>query len=452
MNFVLEQSNQLLFPSGGLALVAMLFNQTHLAKRIKNSSLKPIGNRKPSKTSNPQIGNADVLKTYMGLIAQGKTDYESIDLYREDTVFQTLLNTMTVPSAETLRQRLDSAPDSWNQILTEESLSLLRQHDVGLSPCVRDLIPLDIDVSPFDNSQTKKEGVSRTYKGMDGYAPIFAYLGDGEGYLVGLELREGKRHSQCDQGAFIRDAIRNAKRLTDRLLVRLDSGHDSKDTVEICLDEKVDFIIKRNLRREDPQEYLNYALSDPSCKQFSSRDGKISYRGSMNKELILSTGKTVSVRMVYEVVERFWDASGQMLLEHDVEVSCYYTSLTDDEDTVIRLYEEHGTSEQYHSELKTDLDLERFPSGKFSTNALILHIGMFVYNALRLIGQQGLDSGYYPLKKKKRQKRLRIKTVMQNLITIAVKLVSHARRLRLVFGKHSRFFKVYQYLYGILRC
>lgn len=60
----------------------------------------------------PRIGNADVLKTYVGLIAQGKTDYESIDLYRVDEFFQSLLNITTVPSAETLLQRLDIAPDS----------------------------------------------------------------------------------------------------------------------------------------------------------------------------------------------------------------------------------------------------------------------------------------------------------------------------------------------------
>jgi len=43
---------------------------------------------------------------------------------------------------------------------------------------------LDIDVTPFDNSGTKKEGVSRTYKGMDGYAPIFAYLGEEGTYRI----------------------------------------------------------------------------------------------------------------------------------------------------------------------------------------------------------------------------------------------------------------------------
>lgn len=30
---------------------------------------------------------------------------------------------------------------------------------------------------PFDNSQSKKEGVSCTYKGVNGYAPMAAYLG-----------------------------------------------------------------------------------------------------------------------------------------------------------------------------------------------------------------------------------------------------------------------------------
>lgn len=47
----------------------------------------------------------------------------------------------------------------------------------------------DMDVSPFDNSKTSKEGVSWTYKGCDGCAPMFAYIGR-EGYLARLELRD----------------------------------------------------------------------------------------------------------------------------------------------------------------------------------------------------------------------------------------------------------------------
>jgi hypothetical protein len=50
---------------------------------------------------------------------------------------------------------------------------------------------VDIDVSPLDNSGSHKEGVSRTYKGHDGYAPIFSYIG-AEGYMLDCELREGR--------------------------------------------------------------------------------------------------------------------------------------------------------------------------------------------------------------------------------------------------------------------
>ncbi len=41
----------------------------------------------------------------------------------------------------------------------------------------------------------KKEGVSRTYDGVDGYAPTAAYLGR-EGYCLAFELRKGKQHCQ----------------------------------------------------------------------------------------------------------------------------------------------------------------------------------------------------------------------------------------------------------------
>ena len=50
-------------------------------------------------------------------------------------------------------------------------------------------VPVDIDVTPMDNSKSKKEGVSRTYKGFDGYAPMMAYIGT-EGYAINFELRE----------------------------------------------------------------------------------------------------------------------------------------------------------------------------------------------------------------------------------------------------------------------
>lgn len=37
-------------------------------------------------------------------------------------------------------------------------------------------VALDLDAFTMDNSDTRKEGVARTYQGFDGYAPISAYL------------------------------------------------------------------------------------------------------------------------------------------------------------------------------------------------------------------------------------------------------------------------------------
>ena len=58
---------------------------------------------------------------------------------------------------------------------------------------------------------------------------------------------------------------------------------------------------------------------------------------------------------------------------------------------VIELYCNHATHEQFHSEFKTDMDLERLPSGKFDTNYLVCQLAAVAMNLLRLIGQNTLN-------------------------------------------------------------
>jgi len=94
-------------------------------------------------------------------------------------------------------------------------------------------------------------------------------------------------------------------------------------------------------------------------------------------------------------------------------------------ETIIELYHDHGTSEQYHSELKHDMDIERLPSGKFNVNELYLMIGMNAYNVLQFIGQSAKAiKSAIPIKN--RSLRMRLGKVIQNIIGIAIKYVSHA--------------------------
>jgi predicted DNA-binding protein (UPF0251 family) len=141
------------------------------------------------------------------------------------------------------------------------------------------------------------------------------------------------------------------------------------------------------------------------------------------------------VRVVYQVIERTSRADGQIMLTPETVVQTFWTSLDLDEQEIIGLYKAHGTSEQFHSEIKTDMDLERLPSGNFDTNALVLELAILAYNILRIIGQESLKKDDVAIKRGVKRRRLR--TVIQNLITIASHVVKHARQVYINLGQSN---------------
>lgn len=432
IRYLLEQSDETLTTHSGLALVGLLLSKTKLQKRLDRLLLPDRGE--------PDISNFDVASSYLGLLCQGKSDFDHIEPFRRDDFFSQSLGIETVPSSPTLRQRLNiGGVTGWGKVVIEESVKLLGTLRAQVTPCLRKLVPLDLDVTPFDNSGTKKEGVSHTYKGMDGYSPIFAYLGE-EGYGVNVELREGKEHSQNGTPLFLEKAIENARRVTDsNLLIRMDSGFDSLDNIKVCIKKQSDYIIKRNLRKESKEGWL--MIAQRHGYWIEERTGKTVYRG----DIFEKRGLKEPLRLVFEVIKRTIDAKGQFLLLPDLEVATYYTSLPDAPEVIIRQYQNHATSEQFHSEIKSELDLERLPSGKFETNNLVLHFGLAAYNILRFIGQESLKTVDSPLRKKAQRRRIR--TVIQNLITLASRLVYHARRYKLSFGRYSPWFLTFRRIY-----
>lgn len=67
----------------------------------------------------------------------------------------------------------------------------------------------------------------------------------------------------------------------------------------------------------------------------------------------------------------------------------------------------------------------------FNVNDLVLHLGVAAYNILRFIGQESLKAQDSLLRKKAQRRRIR--TVIQNLIALASRLVYHTRRYKLSF-------------------
>lgn len=313
---------------------------------------------------------------------QGKPQYEAVREMMDDPDYYkyALGISYAIPSAETLRQRFDMIGDSLRKDIQQANVDMLREMHIEPTALDNGFVPVDIDVTPFDNSKSNKEGVSRTYKGFDGYAPIMAYIGT-EGYLVNLELRIGKQHCQKETPDFLRETIELCRQLTEKpLLIRLDSGNDASENIGIFMEESykynnVSFIINRNPRQESKEEWLESVRE--CCQNIQHpRDGKTVYIGQTFRNVTYSLSdneeKTVGIRTIYEITERTIDRYGQYFIVPDIELGTYWTNTSLPDETVIDLYHAHGESEQYHSEIKTDMDVERLPSGKFESNKLVL--------------------------------------------------------------------------------
>ncbi|WP_419640072.1 transposase, partial [Thiolapillus sp.] len=180
-----------------------------------------------------------------------------------------------------------------------------------------------------------------------------------EGWCVGLELRPGDQHSQKDFPFFLDRVLPRARQLAGdrKLLVTLDGAHDAAANREQLSKEQVDYLIKWNPRGESPEAWKERAETEGRFEEV--RPGK---QVALFDELIewIFDGRTHQGRRVVRLIERTEDRQGQPLLFPELTVEGWWTSLdagTVDAQALITLYQQRGTSEQYHSEFKTDLDL-----------------------------------------------------------------------------------------------
>lgn len=159
---------------------------------------------------------------------------------RGDSFFKQALGIGLLPSSPTLRQRMDANAQTLSTHVMPmiERLLTRKGPDFGVLPYGR--LPLDIDTFAMDNSGTAKEGVGRTYAGVDGYCPLAAYVGS-HGFCLELSLRPGVQHSAKYTDGDLRRIVPLAQRLSATgpkapLLARLDSGFYSAELMAAELD------------------------------------------------------------------------------------------------------------------------------------------------------------------------------------------------------------------------
>jgi hypothetical protein len=343
--FKLKQGNELLTDHAGLSLVGLA-----LAKFAKVCQTLDAAIPKRSGLS---VG--EIVTAYVGLLCTGKSDFDAIENHRQDGFFAEALGLSAIPAASTLRRQLDAQADQLISLTDGLSVRLLKESGAPITPLACGRVPMDIDVFTQDNGRTRKEGVSRTYAGTDGSAPIAAYVGQ-EGWCVALELREGTQHSAKETEYTLERALPRAQELsTAGILVRWDAGFhaarlshqiEAASTVrQAAGGEPIHFLVKGNPRGMDIQA-LPAERVEAQAIACLPREGKRVWETQENRQ----APQVLSHRRIHRLIERTVDAQGQRLLVPKIEFDFWDTTLPADfrPIEVIRLYEDHGTHEQFH--------------------------------------------------------------------------------------------------------
>ena len=432
-----KKSAKHIISAAGTALLGLV------CKKAKLDRLNEL----PSEQNHPsnQYLLSDIVKTQMASMCCGDPSYEGVRELRDSAKhYSETLDTKGIISPERCRQRLDLAGETeqdkqaFHEAVVKCNLDMLKGQPLTT---VLGFFPADMDSTPFDESKSNKENISMTYKKVMGYAPNYIYCGR-EGYMISTEGRPGSQHCQKGTPEMMKAAMKAIRVIYPEgdVLFRLDSGYDSMENYHVVMQGFMHFICKHNLRKETPLQWYEHALKYTLPENISHpREGKTVYIGSDWQKKVYkdSTGKvfTYTLRIVYEVIERTMEPNGQLLMPPTIEVNtfCTNTGLTDEQ--VIYMYHQHATCEQYHSELKNDLDFEKVPSGKYSTNAVLNDVAMLAYNALRCIGMETSELKKVPQRGDAFRRRL--KTVIHNLICIPAQVIHHSDMTTLDLGCDS---------------
>ena len=132
---IVKQLDYDLTPVAGLALVGHDL-----------SALRPVlGRLDAALPIKGGVANSDIIRSYLGLLVQGKSDFDAVENYRGDAFYKHARGITMLPSSPTLRQRLDAKAQAMFEFVPTMTETLLagQRADYGVLPC--GWLPLDVD-------------------------------------------------------------------------------------------------------------------------------------------------------------------------------------------------------------------------------------------------------------------------------------------------------------------
>ena len=137
---IIELSDERLITPSGLSLVGQLLGKSRFIKKCNTMKVD-------SKRSQSQIKNGDILLSYIGLLCQGKTAYEDIREMSADLDYYELALgiTRSIPSAETLRRRMDDIGSSLRKNILDANVEMFHTYNIEPTPISEEFVPVDLN-------------------------------------------------------------------------------------------------------------------------------------------------------------------------------------------------------------------------------------------------------------------------------------------------------------------
>ena len=162
IELITNSSGRYITPSG-LSIVGNMLSRSEFVQYCNQRRDLP-------KRSEPQIPNGDIMLTMIGLLVQGKPQFDSVNEMKSDPEYYRAALGLKrgVPSPETLRQRLDAIGKALRKAIQSANVKLFTVHGVMPSAIAKGLIPLDTDCRPaecfFSPATLMVDALTNVYK------------------------------------------------------------------------------------------------------------------------------------------------------------------------------------------------------------------------------------------------------------------------------------------------
>lgn len=403
---------------------------------------------------------AELLHTWVLLIAQGWRDRDDADALRDDAAMRLAVSTrrgispLLDPEVEEgePRARNPSVPEGLasqptlsrlgRQLSEEENRKILRE--ALLEAAARRVkasrgghrmryASIDVDGPPIDVHGHQPGSAYNGHYHAQIYHAIVASLAE-TGDLVDVRLREGNVHSADDALEFVISLVeRVEKKLCQVASVRRDTGFPEKKLLAGLEARRTPYVARvRNnaVLNRMAEPYLVRPVGRPP-KEPRTWFYEMSYQAESWSR---------SRRVVLVVMER----TGELFLHHFWLITSWSEEQMGAE-ALLELYRERGTAEGYYGELKSVLDpaLSSSPRQKshyrgavpdkrttagdaFAQNEVILLLNALAYNiahAARMLMESATGEGWS------------LGRLRERVLRVAARILVHGRRATLVIGK-----------------